>query len=386
MVSKQKAAAKKSWAKSTELVGVAFDLQPQQDCRLYPQYAIGLHAWFLDQVRQADPALSAYLHDGGAEKAFTISRLNGVDKIQGNTLRLNKLQSYSWQLTALSKPVVNWLAQWLASAPKVLELRAAPLTIGGWETVPAPTTYAAILKRAKAKAQQLDSEKLTLPLSFTAPTSFRRKQQHFPLPLPTNVFQSYLRRWNNFAGVVYEPEPFLAWVDERVVIRRHELKTSQVPAGKRGQVTGFTGAVAFGLTKAALAEPDYVALFWALGELAPYCGTGHKTTFGLGQTVAGWPTEKTTEKASEETAAALLTGGLAERIEELIRLFTAQRKRTGGERATQVAETWATILARREMGESLKGIAADMEMPYETVKTYAKLARRATREDAERPD
>ncbi|MFH7028130.1 MAG: hypothetical protein ACHBN1_22685 [Heteroscytonema crispum UTEX LB 1556] len=44
---------------------------------MYPQYTIGLHAWFLDQVRSSDPELSAYLHDGESEKPFTISALNG---------------------------------------------------------------------------------------------------------------------------------------------------------------------------------------------------------------------------------------------------------------------------------------------------------------------
>ena len=34
-------------------------------------------------------------------------------------------------------------------------------------------------------------------------------------------------------------------------------------------------------------------------------------------------------------------------------------------------------LARREMGDSLNIIAQDLEMPYETVKTYVKLARRS---------
>ncbi len=46
-------------------------------------------------------------------------------------------------------------------------------------------------------------------------------------------------------------------------------------------------------------------------------------------------------------------------------------------RAQEIAAKWATILARREMGESLQVIAQDMGIPYETVKTYAKLARRA---------
>jgi CRISPR-associated endoribonuclease Cas6 len=68
---------------------------------------------------------------------------------------------------------------------------------------------------------------------------------------------------------------------------------------------------------------------------------------------------------------------LAARIDELTQKFMALRKRTGGSRAAEIAETWATILARRELGESLFDIAADLEMPYETVKTYVKLARRA---------
>jgi CRISPR-associated endoribonuclease Cas6 len=67
---------------------------------------------------------------------------------------------------------------------------------------------------------------------------------------------------------------------------------------------------------------------------------------------------------------------LPERIEELTTIFTAQRKRIGGERTEKIATTWAMILARREMGESLQIIAEDLEIPYTTAKTYVKLARR----------
>jgi CRISPR-associated endoribonuclease Cas6 len=41
---------------------------------------------------------------------------------------------------------------------------------------------------------------------------------------------------------------------------------------------------------------------------------------------------------------------LADRIADLTQQFISQRKRTGGTRATEIAETWATILARRELG------------------------------------
>ena len=76
------------------------------------------------------------------------------------------------------------------------------------------------------------------------------------------------------------------------------------------------------------------------------------------------------------------TDPLAQRIEALTEQFKAQRKRTGGDRATHTAETWAKVLARRETGESLSTIAEDLNIPYQTVKTYVKLARRALKTDS----
>lgn len=134
-------------------------------------------------------------------------------------------------------------------------------------------------------------------------------------------------------------------------------------------VTRFTGAVELGLGRSAHNSPDFVHLFYALWRLAPYWGTEHKTTFRLGQTRAKWLTEALPEVSIQSV--------LAARIDELTEKFIALRKRTGGNRAAEIAETWATILARRELGESLLDIAADLEMPYKTVKTYVKLARRA---------
>jgi CRISPR-associated endoribonuclease Cas6 len=90
----------------------------------------------------------------------------------------------------------------------------------------------------------------------------------------------------------------------------------------------------------------------------------------LGQTRAGWLTQETQTVPSQQSLS-------AQRIAELQEQFLSQRKRAGCTRATEIAETWATILARRELGESLMAIATDLEMRYETVKTYAKLARRA---------
>lgn len=363
----QKSSAVANWPTGTQLVGLTLQLQPFADSTLYPQYTIGLHAWLLDQVRQINPDLSAYLHDGESEKPFTISALQGVEVAPGGNPRVRGDRTYTWTVTALSQPVVTWLTDWLRQPPQSLDLRGAPLKILDWGlTHPShpPTTY----------AQLLDVDVPPNPaiaLSFLSPTSFRRHKHHFPLPVPKNLFHSYLRRWNDFSGIEYDDEDFLDWIDESVIITRHHLQSVKTVAGKRGSVTGFTGSIEMGLSKIALEVTEYVKLFMALGRLAPYCGTGHKTTFGLGQTRLGW------SAATTEAPQPTLQDLLAQRIAALTEQFVVQRKRTGGERATAIAETWATILARRELGESLQDIAKDLGLRYETAKTYAKLARKA---------
>ncbi len=359
------ASPKRLWAATTELVGIQLDLKPQQDGSLYPQYTIGLHAWLLDQVRQHDPDLSAQLHDDPAEKPFTISGLNGIFLTQGNRLTLSAEQHYQWQITALSRPVATWLRQWAQAMPATVDLRDNPLEVQSWQISQAATTY--------KRLQQLDPVR-SLSLSFLSPTSFRRKKHHFPLPVPANVFQSYLRRWLIFSGQEIDQDAFLDWVESTVIISHHQLASCKVVAGKQGAVTGFTGVVTFNLTGQIGSNPAFEQLFTTLGAFAPYCGTGHKTTFGLGQTQLGWSEQVTSPPQ------AALDQVLADRITALTHLFRAQRQRTGGDRATHIAETWATILARRELGESLQTIAADLEMPYETVKTYAKRARAEERQ------
>lgn len=350
------------WADDTELVSLVFELEVTDSTALYSQYTIGLHAWFLDQVRQINPTLSAYLHDSESEKPFSISALEGQLLPTGKQLQLQTNQIYRWQINAISQPVVQFLSQWLTQPPTTLKLRDACLQIKQISIVNPPTTYNQLL--------QSFINHRNIHLSFISPTSFRRKGHHFPLPVPFNLFHSYLRRWNDFSGMPIEQEAFLEWIDENVIIHKHCLESVKVAAGKRGSVTGFTGAISLGLTKTALDNPEFTQLFDALVQLAPYCGTGHKTTFGLGQTCLNWVNPES------NTSTEIINNLLSERIEELTTIFTAQRKRIGGERTEKIATTWATILARREMGESLQVIAEDLEIPYTTAKTYVKLARR----------
>ncbi len=169
------------WSDDVALVGIILQVQPLQDSTLYPQYTIGLHAWFLDQVRQTDPELSAALHDNQDEKPFTLSGLIDPQEPLARSLQLRANQVYEWQITALSRPVMQWLQQWLAQLPSEIELRTAPLRVLGWAIAVPPTTYENLWDEALNPPE-------TFNLAFLSPTSFRRKGNHFPLPVPTNLF------------------------------------------------------------------------------------------------------------------------------------------------------------------------------------------------------
>jgi|GEM_PF-6028020 len=115
------------WSPDTELVGLVFELVPEKDYYLYPQYTVGLHAWFLQQVQQSDPELSAYLHDEESEKAFTISALDGKINSNGRQLQLSANTIYRWYVTVLSRRVQEWIAPWTQDLPSLVDLRDAPL-------------------------------------------------------------------------------------------------------------------------------------------------------------------------------------------------------------------------------------------------------------------
>ncbi len=362
----KKAARKSQWPNDTELVGVTLELQTRVDTSLPLNYNYNLHAWFLNQVEKDNPKLSAYLHDGQSEKAFTLSHLAGKFVTKDQHIVLQAGETYCWTITALYAPLCQWLESWLEKRPKTIELRMSQLSIQKVVVAYLPTTYEQLLNVNVLGRRNIQ-------LNFITPTGFRSKGHHLPLPIPSNIFHSYLRRWNDFSNYPFDQNDFLDWVDNIVFINNHDIKSHKVTVGKQGTVTGFTGYVEFGLDLKAIDNLEYKELLYALVGLAPYCGTGHKTTFGLGQTRIGWieldHTEQSTNSKLQEV--------LSERIEYLTEIFRSTKKYPDSNRAQQTASTWASILARRELGESLQAISTDLEMPYETVKSYSKLARKA---------
>ncbi len=377
------------WKGQPDLVGLQITLQPSQPCTLPSNYTYWLHAWFLDQIRQIDPQLSAELHDNQTEKAFTLSGFLGNNPNNNPIPAYRTIQfvhsNYHCQITALNKTLCTVLKTW--QPPTLIQLQDVTFQVQQWQTSLPATNYNTLWKNASFSNE--------LNLTFISPTAFHKKGNHMPLPIPENLFHSYLRRWNAFAHKQFAPEDFLDWVREGVVILRHNIRSSKVQPGKQGSVTGFIGNIQLGITAKAQHQTDYCQLAQALIAAAPYFGTGHKVTFGLGQTRSGWAPEEAlmqygdrcqhnTTRSSPITLSQKVSVSLNQRsvnpimakIAELQPIFLASKKRQGGDRATNTALLWATIVARQEAGDSLKSIAIELDLSYESVKKYAQLARK----------
>lgn len=352
------------WLPDTEMVGIELHLEANNNALLRPNYTTALHAWFLDCVRQDSPELSAILHDQQSEKSFTLSPLQGNLITQPEGVEIVNGGRYVWQITLFTKQLCDWAEQW--HIPRSLNLRFTSFLIKSVGISLPPTTYHHLF------ANPLPS-KPNFSLSFLSPTSFRHRKHHLPLPLPANIFHSYLRRWLDFSRQEFEPELFLDWIDHVVYVNKFDITCEKVASGKQGFVTGFVGLVEFGVDAKAKPNPELQKLLYALVQFAPYCGTGHKTTFGLGQTIIS----KVSAKVSANVSCTSHQELLATRIHELSSQFLELKKNQNSDRSRNTANLWAVLLARRERGESLEAIATDLEVPYQTAKSYLKLARKA---------
>ncbi|MCW3053152.1 MAG: system precrRNA processing endoribonuclease protein Cas6 [Chthonomonadales bacterium] len=238
------------------------------------------HGAFYTLIRQADPALSARLHDCPERKPFT---LGGVQEERGRRpgpghparLRLTFLDDSLFPLFAGAL-----LRGALQDGLRIGQAHFTPtglLTTVGAHPLAGHATYAELRERA----QSIES----LALRFDSPTLFRSQGQDVLWPNPRHVWHSWLRAWNAFA-TQDAPEQTLEEarlldLTAQITVERYRLETRHVSLAAGGMM-GFQGTCAYSLK--ALSEADR-RLFTLLADFAFYAGTGRKTAMGLGQTI-----------------------------------------------------------------------------------------------------
>jgi CRISPR-associated endoribonuclease Cas6 len=221
-----------------------------------------LHATFFQWLERGDAEIARQVHAVSDPKPYTISPL--VRDGDAAHFRITLLDDALWSPLKVgieSKPEVRvlWATLPLADEPRV-ESRS----------------YTTLAHNAR--------EESTITLQFDSPTSFKSREMHYPLPDPVLVFASYHARWNAFAPAELQIDAaWDEWVRDSVAVSRFELKTEVVRHKEFSQI-GFVGVVQYSVAGKHADVRAGIGPLNALADYAFFCGTGHKTTQGMGQT------------------------------------------------------------------------------------------------------
>lgn len=113
-----------------------------------------------------------------------------------------------------------------------------------------------------------------IKLEFLTPTSFRLKKYNLLFPVPFNVYNSLLKRWNTFSP--YKFDENLRKIFDDIKVKYYDLKTELVEF-KNYRIIGFKGFVEYELPEKNNKE------IYTLSRYAEYSGVGYKTTMGFGR-------------------------------------------------------------------------------------------------------
>lgn len=222
-----------------------------------------LNALLYHWLEAADASLSKFVHDQADPKPFSVSPLVADDDGR-----------FRFRMSLLEDGYGPYISEGIKKE-RTVRFGDKILAIDGAAQVE-HRTYADIAQRASTSPVAI--------LRFDSPTAFATRGMHYPLPDPIMVFASYRARWNAFApGEFHIDDAWAEWLAQGVAVSRFELGTQAMRFGEYQQI-GCVGAVQYNVVDR---QTDATATRGPLNALADYalfCGTGHKTTQGMGQT------------------------------------------------------------------------------------------------------
>jgi CRISPR-associated endoribonuclease Cas6 len=245
------------------------------------------HALFLDLVRRADPTLAETLHQQRGDKPFTVSALtpspSPLVRGSGWGSGIRAGERYELRITSFESHLAQVIAeQVLPHVPRDVHLGAARFEVGesitdGARHPWAGTTDAgALVDKWFSPARRVEKR---FSLEFASPTAYRQIHRNILVPNPAGIFPGYLAAWNASCQPRFE-EDLIALVEAEVGISRYALRTQVVDFGEYREA-GWVGQCGFTIFSEEIALRRVIHL---LADFAFCCGTGYKTTQGMGQT------------------------------------------------------------------------------------------------------
>ena len=273
---------------------LVLNLLPQSP--IPPQFLTGrhLHALFLTLVSSVDTQLGDYLHESKADKAFTLSPLQVINRRGTNALAPTGVRSQNrtlqwehtkpipsgtpcwWRICLLDDTLFGKLTQlWLNLNPNhpwhlgpadlhITSILGTPQSTQPWANA---ISYAQLYEEASDSDRQID-------FSFCTPTASRQNQYDCALPTRELIFNSLIKRWNQYSGIELSKT-----LIEPIFPSFFDIRT-EIVADSRSKFIGCVGVMHFRIMGDV--EPLTIKQINALADFALYSGVGRKTTMGMG--------------------------------------------------------------------------------------------------------
>ena len=270
-------------------ISTLISLIPETDVTLRPTMGHHAHAAFLAILRKSNPDLAETLHAQSAQKPFTVSPLIAKAKKYDNHLHIRAGTECKLRFTFLDDKLFTDFGK------AFLTLTMPPIRLGeaifqvrqmvshateerSWSKT---ETYAELVQSAKTDTQ--------MSFRFYSPTAFRRltpRGQQTRSDTYVDIlrcYQSWINKWNAFAPIKLDKTEILDFVRDYGQVTNVRTESRALNYGKHTEV-GWVGTCAWIFYPEDLLDNDLLRAANCLSDFAFYCGTGYKTTMGMGQT------------------------------------------------------------------------------------------------------
>lgn len=261
------------------IYSIVVNLESEHDAEISANLGHHALALFLGLIRRVDEPLSQRLHSIEGQKPFTVSPLQGKFGRRKTSISLRAGTACWLRFTALEEAVFATLMDSLIRGEPHLHLEQADLRIADVITHPQGSPWAGF-NSFEQMLESASAEK-KVSLHFASPTVFRSAgKRNVAFPSPELLFGSLLSKWNAFSENKLDSTLVDAF-KSTVLLSRYKLETKMLDFNSY-QELGFVGSCSYIIDNSVTEEAS--RLLNALADFAFYCGTGAKTTMGMGQT------------------------------------------------------------------------------------------------------
>lgn len=260
---------------------VVVDVRALNSGSLLNSNGLILHsAWFNELTKSCAGVVKA-MHNQQV-KPFTISPLMNLPADENGICNFKAGQNAWFRVTILADELSDGLACWLASLNEGKKLNMKDTL---WQ----------VERVALRSDEHLWAGKISYPdlmqvvqnshvkgrwtLEFATPMTLNGQRFVYPFPQPESLVRSWLDRWQVFASVFLTGE-LPAQARENLAIEEYQLRT-EVIRMHGVHIPGCLGRITL---KDRGLSPEMRQTLALLMEFSFFCGSGYKTTQGLGQT------------------------------------------------------------------------------------------------------